>query len=101
MTQSAVARFEAGGTVPSLPVLDRLARALGADLVVHLTPRANSSADKLYYDTLCCLSCLSPQLACLRGVAVLVERADFQVLVLPVGEQGGQCFEGGDPGVGC
>jgi ribosome-binding protein aMBF1 (putative translation factor) len=25
MTQSAVARFEAGGTVPSLPVLDRLA----------------------------------------------------------------------------
>lgn len=40
MTQSAVARFEAGGTVPSLPVLDRLARALDADLVVHLTPRA-------------------------------------------------------------
>jgi len=39
MTQSAVARFEAGGTVPSLPVLDRLARALDADLVVHLTPR--------------------------------------------------------------
>lgn len=29
------------------------------------------------------------QLACLRGVAVFVERADFQVLVLPVGEQGG------------
>ena len=40
MTQSAVARFEAGGTVPSLPVLDRLARALDADLDVHLTPRA-------------------------------------------------------------
>ncbi len=40
MTQSAVARFEAGGTVPSLPVLDRLARALDADLVVHLAPRA-------------------------------------------------------------
>lgn len=29
MTQSAVARFEAGGTVPTLPVLERLARALG------------------------------------------------------------------------
>lgn len=41
MTQSAVARFEAGGTVPSLPVLDRLARALDADLVVHLTPRVH------------------------------------------------------------
>jgi ribosome-binding protein aMBF1 (putative translation factor) len=40
MTQSAVARFEAGGTVPSLPVLGRLARALDADLVVQVTPRA-------------------------------------------------------------
>ena len=41
MTQSAVARVEGGGTVPSLPVLDRLARALDADLVVHLTPRTH------------------------------------------------------------
>lgn len=40
MTQSAVARFEAGGTVPSLPVLERLAGALDADLVVQVTPRA-------------------------------------------------------------
>ena len=40
MTQSAVARFEAGGTVPSLPVLTRVARALDADLVVQVTPRA-------------------------------------------------------------
>lgn len=40
MTQSAVARFEAGGTVPTLPVLDRLARALNADLVVQVNPRA-------------------------------------------------------------
>ncbi|MEV6215927.1 helix-turn-helix transcriptional regulator [Nocardia sp. NPDC051833] len=39
MTQSAVARFEAGGTVPSLPVLERLARALDADLVVQVRPR--------------------------------------------------------------
>jgi ribosome-binding protein aMBF1 (putative translation factor) len=29
VTQSAVARFEAGGTVPTLPVLVRLARSLG------------------------------------------------------------------------
>ncbi|MBA9001397.1 MULTISPECIES: helix-turn-helix domain-containing protein [Thermomonospora] len=36
MTQSAVARFEAGGTVPTLPVLERLAKALGAELVVQL-----------------------------------------------------------------
>lgn len=38
MTQPAVARFEAGGTVPTLPVLERLARALGAELTVHLAP---------------------------------------------------------------
>lgn len=41
MTQSAVARFEAGGTVPSLPVLDRLAQALDADLNVQVTPRSH------------------------------------------------------------
>lgn len=39
MTQSAVARFEAGGTVPSLPVLERLARALDAELDVQVVPR--------------------------------------------------------------
>jgi transcriptional regulator with XRE-family HTH domain len=40
MTQSVVARFEAGGTVPTLPVLERLARALGADLAVTFSPKA-------------------------------------------------------------
>jgi transcriptional regulator with XRE-family HTH domain len=39
VTQPVVARFEAGGTVPTLPVLERLAHALDADLVVKLTPR--------------------------------------------------------------
>ena len=39
MTQSAVARFEAGGTVPSLPVLGRLAHALDAELTVNVVPR--------------------------------------------------------------
>ncbi|WP_250005783.1 helix-turn-helix transcriptional regulator [Actinoplanes sp. M2I2] len=34
MTQSAVARFEAGGTVPTLPVLERLATALDVRLKV-------------------------------------------------------------------
>jgi ribosome-binding protein aMBF1 (putative translation factor) len=41
MTQSAVARFEAGGTIPSLPVLDRLAHALDAELTVSVTPRSD------------------------------------------------------------
>ncbi len=39
MTQSAVARFEAGGTVPTLPLLGRIARALDADLTVRVDPR--------------------------------------------------------------
>lgn len=39
MTQSAVARFETGGTVPTLPVLGRIARALDADLTVCVAPR--------------------------------------------------------------
>jgi len=34
--------FEAGGTVPSLPALDRLARALDAALVVHSPPAPTS-----------------------------------------------------------
>ncbi len=38
MTQSAIARFEAGGTVPTLPVLERLAHALDVELAVHFTP---------------------------------------------------------------
>ena len=39
MTQSAVARFEAGGTVPTLPVLERLAQALDVELAVRFTPK--------------------------------------------------------------
>lgn len=41
MTQPAVARFEAGGTVPTLPVLDRMARSLGAELTVQLAPSSS------------------------------------------------------------
>lgn len=41
MTQPAVARFEAGGTVPTLPVLERLARSLGAELTVRLAPSSS------------------------------------------------------------
>lgn len=44
MTQSAVARLEAAGTVPTLPVLYRVAVALDADLTVDLQPRPASKA---------------------------------------------------------
>lgn len=43
MTQSAVARFEAGGTVPTLPVLGRIARALHADLTIRIAPRTGAA----------------------------------------------------------
>ncbi|MBM0204800.1 helix-turn-helix transcriptional regulator [Micromonospora sp. STR1s_5] len=43
MTQSAVARFEAGGTVPTLPVLERLARALDRRLDVRFAPNADAA----------------------------------------------------------
>lgn len=39
MTQPAVARFEAGGTVPTIPILERLAAALDAELIVSVHPR--------------------------------------------------------------
>lgn len=38
MTQPALSRLEAGGPVPTIPVLERLAVALNADLVVGLAP---------------------------------------------------------------
>ncbi|GLY21809.1 helix-turn-helix transcriptional regulator [Micromonospora sp. NBRC 101691] len=43
MTQSAVARFEAGGTVPTLPVLERLARALSMKLQVSFAPDSEAA----------------------------------------------------------
>ncbi|HET6484346.1 MAG TPA: helix-turn-helix transcriptional regulator [Actinoplanes sp.] len=43
MTQSAVARFEAGGTVPTLAVLERLAAALGVSLRVGFEPRGEAA----------------------------------------------------------
>ncbi|GAA4638657.1 hypothetical protein GCM10023196_097270 [Actinoallomurus vinaceus] len=38
LTQPAVARFEAGGTMPTIPMLERLAEALGMRLRVELEP---------------------------------------------------------------
>jgi ribosome-binding protein aMBF1 (putative translation factor) len=43
MTQSAVARFEAGGTVPTLPVLERLAHALDVKLAVGFIPKTTAA----------------------------------------------------------
>src|SRR6266581_7416615 len=40
MTQPALSRLEAGGVVPTLPLLDRIADALDADLTVTLSPHA-------------------------------------------------------------
>jgi HTH-type transcriptional regulator / antitoxin HipB len=44
MTQPGVARFEAGGTTPTLPLLERLAIALGLTLNVSLAPAGRRSA---------------------------------------------------------
>jgi hypothetical protein len=43
MNQPGVARFEVGGTTPTLPLLDRLAEALGLILNVSLGPRQRRS----------------------------------------------------------
>lgn len=40
MTPAEIARFEAGGTMPTLLLLKRLARSLDADLAVQLRPHA-------------------------------------------------------------
>jgi len=44
MSQPGIARFEAGGTTPTLPLLERLASALGLTLTVSLTPAGRKSA---------------------------------------------------------
>jgi len=44
MTQPGIARFEAGGTTPTLPLLERLAAALGLILAVSLEPAERRSA---------------------------------------------------------
>lgn len=40
MTQPALSRLEAGGTVPTIPVLERIAVALGTELIVSFGPDA-------------------------------------------------------------
>src|SRR5215472_18202022 len=38
MTQPALSRLEAGGVVPTIPLLERISAALDADLIVALAP---------------------------------------------------------------
>lgn len=40
MTQPAIARFEAGGTTPTLPILELIANAFDTTLSVELKPKA-------------------------------------------------------------
>ena len=40
MTQPALSRLEAGGVIPTIPLLDRISGALDADLIVQISPRA-------------------------------------------------------------
>jgi transcriptional regulator with XRE-family HTH domain len=40
MTQSALSRLEAGGVVPTIPLLERISAALDADLIVEMAPHA-------------------------------------------------------------
>jgi len=43
LKQPAVARFEAGGTMPTIPMLERLAAALGMRLTLELQPSSEAS----------------------------------------------------------
>lgn len=40
MTQPALSRLEAGGAVPTIPVLERISAALDAELIVTIAPHA-------------------------------------------------------------
>jgi ribosome-binding protein aMBF1 (putative translation factor) len=40
MTQPALSRLEAGGVVPTIPLLERISAALDADVIVELAPHA-------------------------------------------------------------
>ena len=40
MTQPALSRVEAGGVIPTIPLLERISAALDADLIVEIAPHA-------------------------------------------------------------
>ena len=41
MTQPALSRLEAGGVVPTIPLLERISAALNAELIVEIAPHAD------------------------------------------------------------
>jgi ribosome-binding protein aMBF1 (putative translation factor) len=41
MTQPALSRLEAGGVVPTIPLLERISMALDAELIVDIAPHAS------------------------------------------------------------
>jgi transcriptional regulator with XRE-family HTH domain len=41
-TQPALSRLEAGGVIPTIPLLDRISAALDADLIIEIAPHAAS-----------------------------------------------------------
>ncbi len=40
MTQPALSRLEAGGVLPTIPLLERISAALDAELIVEISPHA-------------------------------------------------------------
>ncbi len=42
MSQPAIARFEAGGTTPTLPILERIANAFDTTLSIELKPKVGA-----------------------------------------------------------
>jgi len=40
MTKPALSRLEAGGIMPTIPLLERISMALDADLIVEIAPHA-------------------------------------------------------------
>jgi ribosome-binding protein aMBF1 (putative translation factor) len=40
MTQPALSRLEAGGVIPTIPLLERITHALDAELIIEISPRA-------------------------------------------------------------
>jgi hypothetical protein len=41
MTQPAPSRLEAGGVIPTVPLLERISAALDADLIVEIAPHTS------------------------------------------------------------
>jgi transcriptional regulator with XRE-family HTH domain len=47
MTPPALSRLEAGGVIPTIPLLDRICASLDADLTVEIAPHATQHSAQL------------------------------------------------------